>query len=293
MKKHAEPDFFSKQVHRARRFYIEQSHGRDAGLKVVCGGREQTRSDFEINRKDFPYYCIEFVAKGTGSVSLNGNAYPLKAGTLFSYGPGISQHITAAPDQPMTKYFIDFTGSAIKQLLKKHIAPIGTAVHVSRPDAIARVFDDLLVHGLSDSPYKSRLCTVLLEYLLYRIAEMLGQEKNSASKAFITYQHCRQHIREHFMTLNSLQDIAEACLIDHAYLCRLFKRFDTQSPYQYLQNLKMTYAADRFQETGALVKEMAYELGFDDPFHFTRVFKKCFGIAPQAFKGLRTKPQKT
>ena len=49
----------------------------------------------------------------------------------------------------------------------------------------------------------------------------------------------------------------------------------------------MTYAADRFQDSGVLVKEIAHELGFNDPFHFTRVFKKVFGISPQAFKGLR------
>jgi AraC-like DNA-binding protein len=76
-------------------------------------------------------------------------------------------------------------------------------------------------------------------------------------------------------------------MIDHAYLCRLFKQFDTQSPYQYLLNLKMTYAADRFQKTGVLVKKVARELGFVDQFHFTRVFKKVFGIPPQSFKGLR------
>jgi AraC-like DNA-binding protein len=49
----------------------------------------------------------------------------------------------------------------------------------------------------------------------------------------------------------------------------------------------MAYAADRFQKTGVMVKEIAHELGFVDQFHFTRVFKKVFGISPQSFKGLR------
>ncbi len=287
MQNSKEPDFFSTQVAQAKRFYLEKSRTKEPRIKVICGGCEHTTPDFEIDRMDFPYYCIEFVAKGNGTVILNDQTYKLKAGTLFSYGPGISQRITSVPDRPMTKYFIDFTGTPGKQLLKKHISPLGTAIHVNRPDEITRILDDLLLHGLSDSPYKSMTCSTLLEYLLYRVAEMTADETESPSKAFTTYQNCRQYIREHFLTLNSLQEIADACMLDHAYLCRLFKRFDTQSPYQYLLNLKMAYAADRFQESGILVKEIAHELGFNDPFHFTRAFKKVFGISPQAFKGLR------
>jgi len=287
MKKSREPEFFSNQVAQARRFYIQKSNVKDSRVRVICGGCEYTTPDYEIDRKDFPYYCIEFVAKGAGSVTLNNRKYELKAGTIFSYGPGISQRITTVSEQPMVKYFIDFAGSSIKQILKQHITPLGTAIHISRPDEIARILDDLLTHGLSDSPYKPMICSIILEYLLYRIAEMAISEKGSPSRAFMTYQNCRQYIKDNFLTLNSLKDIADACMINHAYLCRLFKRFDTQSPYQYLLNLKMAYAADRFQKAGVMVKEIAHELGFVDQFHFTRVFKKVFGISPQSFKGLR------
>jgi AraC-like DNA-binding protein len=38
-----------------------------------------------------------------------------------------------------------------------------------------------------------------------------------------------------------------------------------------------------FHETGS-IKELCYELGFEDPAYFTRFFKKNVGIAPQHFK---------
>ena len=287
MGKTREPAFFSNQVTQARRFYIRKSNVNDSRIRVICGGCEHTTPDFEIDRKDFPYYCVEFVAKGAGSVTLNDNGYELKAGSVFFYGPGFRQRITSVPEQPMIKYFVNFTGSSVRQILKKHILPLGTAIHINRPDEIARILDDLLIHGLSDSPYKLRICSIILEYLLYRIAEMAASETDSPSRAFGTYQNCRQYIKDNFLTLNSLKGVADACMIDQAYLCRLFKRFDTQSPYQYLLNLKMAYAADRFQEAGVLVKEIAHKLGFEDQFHFTRVFKKFFGISPRSFKGLR------
>jgi len=49
----------------------------------------------------------------------------------------------------------------------------------------------------------------------------------------------------------------------------------------------MAFAAQRLAEPDILVKEIAYKLGFDDPFHFSRVFKKVFSISPQSFKRLR------
>ena len=287
MKNTKEPNFFSTQVAQARRFHTQKSDNSESRIQVVCGGCEHTTPDFKIDRGDFPYYCIEFIAKGTGHAILNNRKSDLKTGSFFSYGPGISQQIASDPKHPMVKYFIDFTGTAGKRILRKNISPLGTVIHVNRPDEITPIFDDLLTQGLSDNPYRSMTCSVLLEYLLYRIAGIATSQSDSPSQAHITYRQCRQYIKENFTSLHSLQDIAAACAINNAYLCRLFKRFDVQSPYQYLLNQKMTYAADQFQKKDVLVKEVAHVLGFNDPFHFTRIFKKVFGISPQSFKGLR------
>ena len=68
--------------------------------------------------------------------------------------------------------------------------------------------------------------------------------------------------------------------MDVAYLCRLFQRYDHQSPYQLLLRLKMNFAAEWLQQPGALVKQVAERAGFTDPFHFSREFKSVFGVAP-------------
>lgn len=287
MQKSKEPFFFSKQVAQANRFYIEGSLAKDNPIKVVCGGCEHTRPDYQIDRKDFPYYSIEFVARGKGVAVLNSKKYDLVPGTVFTYGPHVSQFITTAPKYPMVKYFIDFTGAGAKKILKRYISIPGTALRVSNPHEISGIFDDLIRHGSSDSPYRSLICSTLLEYLVLRIAETKVAEEIKLSRACITYQNCRQHIKENYVKLKSLQDISESCDIDNAYLCRLFKRFDTQSPYQYLMRLKMAFAAEYLQKPGILIKEIACELGFKDAFHFSRAFKKIFGVSPSSFRGLR------
>ena len=104
-----------------------------------------------------------------------------------------------------------------------------------------------------------------------------------ASPAFATYQRCRNEINNHYLELTSLGEIASTCHVDQAYLCRLFKRFDQQSPYQYLLRLRMNYAAELLLVPGTLVKEVADKLGFEDQFHFSRTFKKVLGISPVSF----------
>jgi AraC-like DNA-binding protein len=81
--------------------------------------------------------------------------------------------------------------------------------------------------------------------------------------------------------------MAEECHLDAAYLCRLFQRYDHQSPYQFLMRLKMNQAAEWLQQSGALVKQVAVRAGFSDQFHFSRAFKGVFGVAPDVFRRLR------
>jgi AraC-like DNA-binding protein len=50
---------------------------------------------------------------------------------------------------------------------------------------------------------------------------------------------------------------------------------------------KMNLAAERLRDPGSLVKQVAAELEFSDPFHFSRAFKSVFGLSPEAFRRLR------
>jgi AraC-like DNA-binding protein len=70
------------------------------------------------------------------------------------------------------------------------------------------------------------------------------------------------HIEQHSLRLRTLEQIASECHVNNAYLCRLFRRYDDQSPYQYLLRLKMNFAAERLQRPGVMVKQVAGEVGF-------------------------------
>ncbi len=197
-------------------------------------------------------------------------------------------HVIATDaNDPLVKYFVDFVGPSARKMLRKYGPAPGQAVQVTAPEAILRIFDDLIRNGQNDSPYSPLLCATLVQQLILKTAEIAVVEATEAPAAFATYQSCRELIRENCLALRSLDEIAERCEIDGAYLCRLFKRFDNQSPYQYLMRLKMNIAAQQLQAPDALVKSVAYALGYEDPFHFSRAFKRVFGVSPNTFKRLR------
>jgi AraC-like DNA-binding protein len=281
------PEFFSPQVREARRFYLDLAPPPTEPMAVVCGGCEHCAPDYAIHRGSFPYYSLEFVAQGKGQLTLADETYPLSAGTVFSYGPNIPQRITTDPADPLVKYFVDFCGARAVELLGQHAPQPGSVGRVFAPAEIQAAFDELIHNGLKATRFSSRVCAVLLEYLILKIAESLMPWEAAQTPAFATYQRCRQYLQAHYLGLRSLSQAARQCHVDPAYLCRLFCRYAHQTPYQFLLRLKMNAAAQRLQDPGALVKQVAAELGFDDPFHFSRAFKKVFGLSPEAFRRVR------
>jgi transcriptional regulator GlxA family with amidase domain len=53
----------------------------------------------------------------------------------------------------------------------------------------------------------------------------------------------------------------------------------------------MRDAAHRLQSTNLLVRDVAYEFGFEDPFQFSRTFHRILGVSPRQFKRLQQRGQ--
>jgi AraC-like DNA-binding protein len=220
-------------------------------------------------------------------LKLAGRSHPLVPGRLFSYGPGVRHDIAVDPADPPVKYFVDFNGRQSSKLLDAARLAPGRVTQIFPPHEIQGLFDELISAGIKGTRHSAELCARLLECLLLKIAEAHAPLAGKETRAFSTYQQCREHLQKHFLRLKTLDQLARECHADRAYLCRLFRRYDHQSPYQYLLRLKMNAAAERLRNPGALVKQVAEQIGFHDPFHFSRAFKGVFGLSPDAFRGLR------
>ncbi len=167
--------------------------------------------------------------------------------------------------------------------MKTAVPHFNQVVQTSAPDEILQLFNDLTTAGLRHSPLGSEVCAAILEHLILRIAESAVPAGSIGTLAFETYQRCREHIENHHLELRSLRDLADACHLDSAYLCRLFGRYHHQSPYQYLTLLRMRHAARQLENPGVLAKQVAQDLHFSDQFQFSRTFRRVFGVSPRQF----------
>ncbi|QJE96205.1 AraC family transcriptional regulator [Luteolibacter luteus] len=278
----ANPSFLSRQVESSRVFFFEETER--SPFEVRCGGLERCQADYRINRASFPWFLLEFVHGGRGSVELDGVESALKPGVFFLYGPGMPHRIESDPDKPLVKYFTGFSGTAAAAFLEQHDLKPGMVSQCLKAEPIRRAFDTLIERGSRNSKYSQPLCSAIVQQLLLMCREDAVDARSTDTKAFATFSRVKECIESRFLELGSLDAVASACELDAPYLCRLFSRFHDESPYQFLTRLKMQHAASLLLESDISVKEAAAASGFPDPFHFSRVFKSIHRVPPSRFR---------
>jgi AraC-like DNA-binding protein len=276
------PYFVSTEVTEARRYFLEAGPKAGTRISVVCGGCERVRPDYVVSRSTFPFFVVEFVAEGAGSVQLAARRYRLRAGMAFSYGPGVSHTIRTEADSPMLKYYLVFAGTESKQLIEESPLHGWKAVQVSSPKEVIELFEILQREGASESGYGAHICAALVPALIMKITECAVPYAMAESRALATYLRVKHWIEHHYLHLKTVEQAAKACHVEVAYLSRLFQRFGHTTPYRFLMHLKMNRATELLLD-GGLVKEVAAKLEFADAFHFSRVFKRLYGLPPQRF----------
>lgn len=275
--------FISTQVTSGEYYYLNLTPNKESEDIVACGGREQCAPSYRIERNSFSFFSIEFVSSGNGTLTLNGTTYPLRPGSIFSYGPSTKHVIETDSENPMLKHFVDFSGSSLVEMLKNSCFGKGQPLFVSRPFRIRNIFENLITTGNTESRNRNALCALLLRQLILYADDTSMDPASASSPAWQTYLRCRHHMERHYLDMTNIADVATACFIDRAYLARLFQRFADESPLQLLTRLKMGKAADLLSSGELLIKQVAEEIGFADPYHFSRVFKRVYGIPPETF----------
>lgn len=79
-------------------------------------------------------------------------------------------------------------------------------------------------------------------------------------------------------------DLAVIANISLSHYFALFKRVTGYGPIDFFTRLRMKRARQLLATTSLNIKEIAGELGYDDPFYFSRVFKSLNGMAPTEYR---------
>ncbi|NUO03738.1 MAG: helix-turn-helix domain-containing protein, partial [Saprospiraceae bacterium] len=79
-------------------------------------------------------------------------------------------------------------------------------------------------------------------------------------------------------------DLCKALTMSRAQLYRKFQALTDQPVAQYFRDLRLHKAKTLLRNTNLRVSEIAFEVGFKDPAHFTRAFEEAFGTSPSKWR---------
>ncbi|OWP84464.1 MULTISPECIES: AraC family transcriptional regulator [Flavobacterium] len=91
-------------------------------------------------------------------------------------------------------------------------------------------------------------------------------------------------VEQHFKQKHTVKEYASLLNKSAKTLANIFSQVSKKSPLQIIHERKLLEAKRMLRYTDKAVKEIAYELGFEDIQSFSRFFKKSEKISPSEFK---------
>jgi AraC-like DNA-binding protein len=89
-----------------------------------------------------------------------------------------------------------------------------------------------------------------------------------------------EYFRTHFANPKALQEVAQVAGLNPKYFRVLFRKHTGVTPGAYLIQLRMRAARYYQHESNLRVKEVAAAVGYDDPFYFSRLYRRYWGHSP-------------
>lgn len=129
--------------------------------------------------------------------------------------------------------------------------------------------------------------TLLLAELLRQIADDFMQSNRlntDLPASYITFRQLVNYLNNAYTS--EIETIKLEKILDrkYEYLCQVFKRYAGTSIRHYIHQLRAQHAKHLLLNTAKTVKEIAEELGYEDSFYFSRIFKRIVGTAPQHYR---------
>ena len=82
----------------------------------------------------------------------------------------------------------------------------------------------------------------------------------------------------------SVEEIARSSYLSTTYITKIYKEVTGDTPINFLINLRMEKAMEILQEGHFSIQDVAKKVGYDDPYYFSKLFKKRFGLSPSSYK---------
>jgi AraC-like DNA-binding protein len=235
--------------------------------------------------ENFIFYCVD----GQGWFKLGDQQYEVHPNEFFILPQNKEHAYGSSEHNPWTIYWIHFGGDGLKafneiQAVQTHFKP----VHIKTSDIFTSTFKKIyksleLGYSIDNLLFANTCFAHFLTLFIYnsRYFEITEPEKLDCVDSAIFYM--QQHINENI----SLNELSSNYHYSVSRFSHLFKQKTGYAPIDYFLQMKMQKASQQLDFTSQSVKEIAFNLGFDDPYYFSKRFRTIIGVSPKKYRTLK------
>lgn len=260
----------------------------------------------ERQEEEQNYHCHDFIEiviilKGKGHFLINGTDIPITEGNVLLLNPGTYHKSIPLPSHTLTECYLAFTDVEFINT-PKNFFPLfhGQKILGKLPEKAKKEIFQLCSAMNQESQsrntgryfmLKAYLIQVLCLLLRFDQQEelsdehhMKGYEFKSPNKTYVV-QQIMKYMESHYREKISLDQIAENMYLSPFYISKLFKSETGDTPINYLISLRMEKAKELLDRNPSLsIQQTAAQVGYEDAYHFSKLFKKYFGLSPMYYK---------
>jgi AraC family transcriptional activator of pobA len=264
-------------------------------IKIISNNDPYPSADIQqklLQPRRLTSYFIVLIDSGTITYNVDLQDITLADGQLLFAMP--NQVFTPPSKTADLKYFKvlfdENTLALLPQQFPFLVNPLNSQTIIFDSDTrvrVRKVFEILnqILHVDKD-PADTEIILAYLNLLLTELNSAYFKNKepinilNTNLSKFIEF---KLMVETHLTEQPSVNTIADKLALSTNSLYRIVKEYSGVSPKDFFTNRLMIEAQRKLLYSPLSVKELAYELGFNDPDYFSRFFKKCTGKSVSEF----------
>ncbi|SDR95245.1 AraC family transcriptional regulator, L-rhamnose operon transcriptional activator RhaR [Paenibacillaceae bacterium GAS479] len=253
---------------------------------------------FGMSQHNHDFLEISYVSEGSGVHYTETNSIQVSQGDVILIPVGVS-HVfrpsSPSPSKPlvvrnclidtdkMALFLEGFPGGAP---LKALLSPVHIRNFRDRNGECGKLFQRLHYEYAARRPaWEAALYTVLLELLLH-LHRLQEEQPGSTAQSPGVLDEALQLLHNQFALTLSTSTLAATAGLGARQFQRLFAKHTGMSPIAYLQTLRVQEACRLLRESDWKLTAISSAVGYQDPAHFTALFKRITGCPPGRYRKL-------